>query len=138
MQTSDAALASYKDLAPEPAMAPVVYKKHFLPLESDPDVFNELSHELGLSKSLCFQEVISLDDLSFLHRPALALILTYQTTKNYENQRSERNKDHAKRAEGPDEHSITWFKQTINNACGLYALLHVVANPPHSVGKNPV
>lgn len=48
MQTSDVALASFKDLAPEPAMAPIVYKSHFLPLESDADIFTGLAHELGL------------------------------------------------------------------------------------------
>lgn len=49
------------------------YRKSFIPLESNPDVFNELMHLLG-TKNLFFKDVISLDEQSLLPRPAIALV----------------------------------------------------------------
>lgn len=107
------------------------YRKHFIPLESNPDLFTELIHKLGLPDSFCFQDVLSLDDtelLALLPRPAYALVLVFPTTEIYE-----------KRIEGEEAKLVQWdssvadadiifFKQTINNACGLYALLHAICN----------
>jgi ubiquitin carboxyl-terminal hydrolase L3 len=104
-------------------------RKHYIPLESNPDVFNELSHKLGLDERLEFVDVLSLNDpdlLAFVPRPALALVLVFPTTEAYEarvkEQDSERNDD---AQPGGD---VAYFKQTVNNACGLYALLHAVCN----------
>ena len=30
--------------------------------------------------------------------------------------------------EGEEEEPVIWFRQTINNACGLYAILHAISN----------
>jgi ubiquitin carboxyl-terminal hydrolase L3 len=105
-------------------------RKHFIPLESNPDVFTELVHKLGLPTSLCFQDVLSLDDaelLAFLPRPAYATILVFPTKDGYEkgvDEESDRLEDH----EGSRTEDIVFFKQTINNACGLYAILHAACN----------
>ncbi|KAJ4198469.1 ubiquitinyl hydrolase 1 [Fusarium solani] len=83
------------------------YRKHFIPLESNPTVFTELAYGLGLSPELEFHDVFSLDEpdlLSLIPRPAFALVLS-----------------------GIDE-DVVWLKQTINNACGLYGILHAVTN----------
>ncbi|KAG9193033.1 ubiquitin carboxyl-terminal hydrolase L3 [Alternaria panax] len=104
------------------------YNKHFIPLESNPDVFTELAHELGLSTSLGFEDVLSIDDrelLGFLPRPALALILVFPTTGEYEKRAQDED------ATLEDFHcsgSVVFFRQTINNACGLYAILHAICN----------
>lgn len=29
---------------------------------------------------------------------------------------------------GEEEEPVMWFRQTINNACGLYAILHAISN----------
>jgi len=108
-----------------------VYTKHFIPLESNPDVFTELAHKLGLSTSLVFEDVLSLDDpelLEFLPRPAFALILVFPTTDDYEKrvQDEDAKLEEFRTSGGADD--LVFFKQTINNACGLYAILHAVCN----------
>ncbi|KAH8748446.1 ubiquitin carboxyl-terminal hydrolase, family 1 [Diaporthe sp. PMI_573] len=69
---------------------PTSYAKHFLPLESNPDVFNRLIRCLGTSHDLEFQDVVSLDDPDLLPHPALALILVFPTTDRYEEERAPR------------------------------------------------
>jgi ubiquitin carboxyl-terminal hydrolase L3 len=103
-------------------------RKHFIPLESNPEVFTELVHNLGLSESLCFQDVLSLDDaelLAFLPRPAYALVLVFPTKDGFEKGLDEA-KTRLEDSEGPND--VVFFKQTINNACGLYAILHAACN----------
>lgn len=103
-----------------------VYRKHFIPLESNPEVFTQLMNDLGVP-SLQFQDVLSLDD-PFLFRTVFALILVLPTTDAYERQSSD---DEANRQEyvgRGNKEDVVWFKQTINNACGLYAVLHAVSN----------
>ncbi|CAO2649684.1 Nn.00g009760.m01.CDS01 [Neocucurbitaria sp. VM-36] len=108
-----------------------IYRKHFIPLESNPEVFTELIHKLGLSTSLSFQDVLSLDDpelLGFLPRPAHALILVFPTTAAYEERVAKEDAevvDYQSSGVGED---VVFFEQTINNACGLYAILHAVCN----------
>ncbi|KAL1798927.1 hypothetical protein ACET3X_002964 [Alternaria dauci] len=104
------------------------YDKHFIPLESNPEVFTELAHKLGLSTSLGFQDVLSIDDpelLGFVPRPALALILVFPTTEKYEKRVQD---EDAKLEEFHSSGDVVFFKQTINNACGLYAILHAICN----------
>jgi ubiquitin carboxyl-terminal hydrolase L3 len=102
------------------------YQKHFIPLESNPDVFTQLIHDLGVSPTLSFKDVLTLDEPALFPRPALALILIFPTSETYEAQKA---KEAAVYEEGStDKEDVVWFKQTINNACGLYAILHAVCN----------
>jgi len=108
-----------------------VYTKHFIPLESNPDVFTELAHKLGLSTSLVFEDVLSLDDpelLGFLPRPAFALILVFPTTDDYEKRVQDEDAKLEEFRTSGGAGDVIFFKQTINNACGLYAILHAVCN----------
>ena len=104
------------------------YRKHFIPLESNPDVFTQLIHELGVSANLSFQDVLTLDEPALFPRPALALILIFPTSETYETQKSKEEAMYAEYTGRTDEENVVWFKQTINNACGLYAILHAVCN----------
>ena len=72
------------------------YAKHFIPLESDPPVLNDLMYGLGVSDCLAFTDVWSIDD------PVTGEI------------------------KGEE---MIWIRQTIDNACGLYAILHATCNP---------
>ncbi|KAI9866106.1 MAG: ubiquitinyl hydrolase 1 [Trichoglossum hirsutum] len=107
------------------------YRKHYIPLESNPDLFTKLIHKLGVSSSLAFEDVLSIDDpdlLAFIPRPAFALILVFPTSNVYEEETAKEdatNEDYSGRGE---EEDVMWFKQTINNACGLYGILHAVSN----------
>ncbi len=109
----------------------MVYNKHYIPLESNPTLFTKLIHELGVSPSLAFHDVLSIDDsefLAFIPRPALALILVFPTSAKYEEYKA---KEEASRMSydgcGEDE-QVMWYRQTINNACGLYGILHAISN----------
>ena len=104
------------------------YRKHFIPLESNPEVFTQLSHNLGASSSLRFQDVLSLEEPALFPRPALALILIFPTPPTYEDQKAKEEATDEECMEVGDEEDILWFKQTINNACGLYAILHALCN----------
>ncbi|KAH6882945.1 hypothetical protein BKA58DRAFT_374168 [Alternaria rosae] len=107
------------------------YNKHFIPLESNPDVFTELAHKLGLSASLVFEDVLCLDDpelLGFLPRPAFALILVFPTTDDYEKRVQDEDTKLGELQAYGGTGDVIFFKQTINNACGLYAILHAVCN----------
>ena len=109
-------------------MSTINYRKHFIPLESNPHVFTELIHKLGVSPNLRFQDVLSLEDPDLLPHPALALILIFPTSETYETQKSKEEATYEEYTGSTDEENVIWFKQTINNACGLYAILHAVCN----------
>lgn len=74
---------------------------------------------------------MSIDDpdlLASIPRPALALVFVFPTSDIYEDKIA---KEDAIKEEysgrGKDE-DVIWFKQTINNACGFYGILHAVSN----------
>ncbi|KAH7066093.1 hypothetical protein BKA63DRAFT_425862 [Paraphoma chrysanthemicola] len=107
------------------------YRKHFIPLESNPEVFTELIHKLGVSPTLEFQDVLSLDDpelLAFLPRPVFALVLVFPTTSSYDKKVYEEDAEQEPSSSSHDNGDVVFFKQTINNACGLYAILHAICN----------
>ncbi|KAL4786775.1 hypothetical protein BJX76DRAFT_70737 [Aspergillus varians] len=105
--------------------------KAFVPLENNPEVMSHLVHQLGLSPSLGFTDVFSLDDpdlLALVPRPSHALLLVFPVSKTYESSRIAEDTplpDYT--GWGPQE-PVMWFKQTIRNACGLIGLLHTVSN----------
>lgn len=108
--------------------------KHFVPLESSPQVFNELMYKLGVSQDLAFNDVYSLDPemLDFYSRPIHALIMAFPVSETYETYRKGADKDLApdyyNAISGSNKEQALWFKQTIRNACGTMALLHALAN----------
>ncbi|KAI0752243.1 ubiquitin carboxyl-terminal hydrolase [Irpex lacteus] len=116
-------------------------KKYFLPLESNPDVFTQLMHNLGVSSALAFHDVLSIDDkelLQLVPRPALALVLLFPTLEDHEVLRKAENEAAVAYDGSGEDEDVIWFKQTIGNACGLYALLHAITNgrAREYIGKN--
>ncbi|KAI8630778.1 ubiquitin C-terminal hydrolase L3 [Xylariaceae sp. FL1651] len=108
-------------------------KKWFIPLESNPELFTELIHRLGMSKRLAFHDLLTLspsetDLLAFVPRPALALILVIPAPAGYTARLGEEEKDIPAHDKKGDEEDVMFYYQTIGNACGLYALLHAVSN----------
>ncbi|OLN87439.1 Ubiquitin carboxyl-terminal hydrolase isozyme L3-like protein 3 [Colletotrichum chlorophyti] len=109
---------------------PTTYNKAFIPLESNPEVFNELIALLGASPALQFEDIFTLDDPSALPQNILALVLIFPTTPTFEARLTAEEagaQDWMIEHNEEDEDAV-WFKQTINNACGLYAILHALAN----------
>ena len=107
------------------------YTKHFIPMENDPKAFTKLAHALGVSSSLEFIDAFLEDGnvVTFTEgKPIHALILIFPTNEIYEKEKAEgETTRHVYTASGANE-PVVWFKQTINNACGLYAILHSVIN----------
>ncbi|KAK7398741.1 ubiquitinyl hydrolase 1 [Neonectria punicea] len=105
----------------------------FIPLESNPEVFNKIIHDIGVMPYVEFRDVYSISEpsiLATLPRPVLALILVGPTDMVGRGEEPEPGQ-HASTpeyAKAGDQEDIFWFKQTIRNACGLYAILHSVAN----------
>ncbi|KAJ0338639.1 hypothetical protein COL922a_005348 [Colletotrichum nupharicola] len=105
----------------------------FIPLEANPELMTTLLHKLGLSPVLAIHDVFSLTDadmLSFIPRPALAVLLVFPVSAAYESHRlAEDALLEEYQGKGPQE-PVLWFRQTIRNACGLMGLLHAVSNGP--------
>ena len=111
-------------------MAVQSYEKCFIPLESDPPALNDLMYKLGVSGSLSLTDVWSIDEpdqLSLISRPVLALILVLPTCEGYEQQRLSR-REPVGTTEDSIGDEVFWIRQTIDNACGLYAILHAICN----------
>ena len=90
-----------------------------------------LVHNLGLSPTLAFHDVWSIDDpdlLAFVPRPAHALLLIFPVSDTYEKFRYEEDKDRDDYTGSGEAEPTVWYKQTIGNACGLFGLLHAVSN----------
>ncbi|GMM32856.1 ubiquitin-specific protease [Saccharomycopsis crataegensis] len=104
-----------------------------VPLESDPSIFTNLAHSLGVSQHIEFTDIYSLTDpdlTSFIPRPIKAIVLLFPIDDAFETLKKQ--EDSSRNAyeipSNPQDEKIYWFPQRIKNACGLYALLHAVSN----------
>ncbi|KAF2273553.1 cysteine proteinase [Westerdykella ornata] len=105
--------------------------KRFIPLENNPEVMTTLVHKLGLSRTLAFHDVYSIDEpdlLAFVPRPAYALLLIFPVSETYERFRVAEDKEREEYKGYGEGEEVVWYKQTIGNACGLIGLLHGVSN----------
>lgn len=105
--------------------------KNFVPLEANPEVMTSMMSKLGLSSSLAFHDVFSIDDpdlLAFIPRPAYALLLVFPISDTYEKFRRDEDASKQEYTGSGDGEDVIWYKQTIGNACGLIGLLHGVSN----------
>lgn len=94
---------------------------------------SSLIHKLGVSESLSFSDVYSIDDpdlLAFVPRPAHALLLVFPVSDTYEKFRRQEDADKPDYEGSGSDEQVVWYKQTIGNACGLIGLLHGVSNGP--------
>lgn len=109
--------------------------RRVIPLESNPEIFNNLAQKIGVSPVVQFYDVYSLTDkdlLAFLPQPVFGIILLFPITKEYEQYREQTDKSVEPYANEKTD-KISWFKQTIGNGCGFYGLLHLVANLPRDL-----
>ncbi|KXT05086.1 hypothetical protein AC578_7550 [Pseudocercospora eumusae] len=106
-------------------------KKTFVPLENNPEVFNDLIKRLGVSSEVGFYDVYSIDEpvlLSMIPRPVHALIfIAPAPVVSAVREKYDGPKNINYNGSGPDE-PVMWFRQTIGHACGLYSLVHAVGN----------
>lgn len=100
-------------------------------LENNPNVMNHLGRALGMKPTLSFHDIYSLTDaslLSFIPRPALALLVIIPMTPTWNEARQLEDKDKGEYAGSGEEEPVVWFKQTIGNACGSIGLTHCLVN----------
>ncbi|TPX14596.1 uncharacterized protein E0L32_005288 [Thyridium curvatum] len=111
-------------------------RKSFIPLENNPAVFTSLIHDLGASKALSFHDIYSLDDadlLALVPRPVPALIFItpagpYDAVRAADGTRVVGDGGEGLTYDPGAGEPVTWYLQTIDNACGLMALLHCLSN----------
>lgn len=109
-------------------------RKKVIPLENNPAVFTSLVQDLGLSPELVFNDVYSIDDadlLAVIPRPAHALIFITPSKIYYDSRKEDKIPYDVKELtynKTVADEPVMWFRQTIGNACGLYALVHSAAN----------
>lgn len=105
------------------------------PLESDPAIFNNYFHSIGLSNKVFFKELLSLLDYKeflLIEGPLLGIILNYSRSENKQKPVVDKIK--------PPENITYFIKQTdvLDNACGLIAALHVFGNNKIDYEKNSI
>jgi ubiquitin carboxyl-terminal hydrolase L3 len=107
------------------------YIKRFEPIESDPRILTKLMHGLGVLGNFSFDDVLDYKEES--QQPALALIVIFPESQN-----DELGKAMVEATRAPIiTDNIKFLKQTIDNSCGLVAILHCVLNTiaAHSISK---
>lgn len=104
-------------------------------LEANPDVISEYSKSIGGPSNVHFCDVLSTEDwaLEMTPAPVLALLLVYPITKaseSFSKSLQEENRKECETNEGKRKalNQIWFTKQTVGNACGTVALLHVFGN----------
>ena len=92
------------------------------PLESDPEIFNELLGNMGVPKDWGMAEVMGMDEelLAFVPQPCRALILAFEAL----------DKSYKTDIPNPGSEVEYYMKQspTLDDACGLIAAIHTVLN----------
>lgn len=105
-------------------------KKTFIPLENNPSVFTGLIHDLGVSSTLGFHDIYSLDEpdlLALVPKPVHAIIFIAPGGVYYRVHPDGTPTELTYDGTNKDE-PVMWFKQTIGHSCGLMALIHSIAN----------
>lgn len=90
---------------------------------------SQLASSLGVSQTLAFHDIYSLDPelLALIPRPCYALIFLCPASIYHRARDAEYQQQAEYTASGASE-PVLWFRQTIGHACGSIALLHGLAN----------
>lgn len=103
----------------------------WIPLESNPEVFNAWSGKLGLTTKVNdFSDVYGLDPelLEMVPGPSKAIVLLFPITDAGDQKRKEEDERLAKEDQSHIDPTLIYIKQTISNACGTIGLLHAILN----------
>ncbi|ORX60319.1 cysteine proteinase [Hesseltinella vesiculosa] len=101
------------------------YASEWHPLEADPQVWNSIIHESGVSNEWHF---VSLQDgVENLPAEALALVYVFPRSDEYESYKQKEVLRLAK-MEQCISPNVIFFQQAHHNNCGMMALLHALAN----------
>jgi len=103
----------------------------WIPLESNPDIFNLWAHKAGLIASQSrFEDVYGLDDelLAMVPGPVRAVVLLFPIDAEGDEKRKRDDARIAIEGQPKLDNTVFWVKQTISNACGTIGLIHALAN----------
>lgn len=105
-------------------------EKHWVPLESNPDLINKYLGQLGLPPHWTVTEIFGLDEslLDMVPQPVRAVILVYPITANSEAFNESEAQSVAQSQRSIDSDGVFYVKQTVGNACGTIALIHSILN----------
>ncbi|KAG2155273.1 uncharacterized protein EDB93DRAFT_1080355 [Suillus bovinus] len=106
-------------------------ESRWIPLESNPDVFNGWAIDAGLVASQAqFEDIYGLDTelLGMVSAGVKAVTLLFPCTGTIAAKRKEEDEKIAAQGQYPIDPTIFWMKQTITNACGTMGLLHALIN----------
>ncbi len=99
------------------------------PLESNPEVFSDYLHSIGLSPSYSFGEIFGFDEdlLAFVPQPTLGVIVCHERLipKSQYRAQDVGNVD--------NYNAVSYYmhqSKTLDNACGIVACLHAIFNAP--------
>ncbi|XP_053201643.1 ubiquitin carboxyl-terminal hydrolase isozyme L3-like [Panonychus citri] len=116
----------------------------WVPLESNPDMMNNLIDNLGVSSEWKFVDIYGFEEdlLSFIPQPVLSVILLFPCGEiGSPDSQPECDRKPDESGDSPkemsatckDENAIYFMAQTIQNACGTIAIIHSVANVMDSI-----
>ncbi|KAN0126072.1 peptidase C12 ubiquitin carboxyl-terminal hydrolase [Lactarius tabidus] len=103
----------------------------WVPLESNPELFNDWAHKVGLVDTEAeFVDVYGLDEelLALVPKPVKALVLLFPIRGKLEELSKEEEAKFKEKGQVPIDPTVFWIKQTISNACGTIGLLHALTN----------
>lgn len=109
---------------------------HWVPLESNPTVFTQYTHTLGSNTSVGYCDVYGLDDdlLAMVPKPVYAICLLVPSPAAKSMARETESKTITDFKKIP---SGLWYThQTVSNACGGVAMMHILANVKPSILKD--
>lgn len=103
--------------------------KAWIPLEGNPDIWNEFSTRLGVKSEYEFIDVYGTDPelLLMVPQPVLSIVLLFPITPKYE-EKSKNEIEELKSKNYTCSSEVFFIPQTISNACGTMALLHSLGN----------
>lgn len=101
--------------------------------ENNTEELNKYTQALGLPSHLGFSEVFAINEpdlLALVPRPSYALLLIFPVSPTYEKSRELEDSTLPEYKGCGASEPVTWFKQTIRNACGTIGVLHALSNGP--------
>jgi len=119
------------------SVTPQQQQQHWLPVESNPETFNNYGRKLGLDTSIVnFVDVLSTEDwaLDMIPSPVYAMACLFPIKEVSEAHKKAEEASRLARIESQGAtyvdptSSLFYIKQTIPNACGTIALIHAIAN----------
>ncbi|PHZ08386.1 peptidase C12, ubiquitin carboxyl-terminal hydrolase 1 [Rhizopus microsporus ATCC 52813] len=104
-------------------------EQKWVPLEANPEIWNKIIHKNGVDPRWNYVDVYGFDPelLAMIPRPVEAMIFLFPITEAYEKFKEEE-EAHLIKCEQAISPDVVFFKQTIQNACGMIAILHSIAS----------